>query len=171
MGNVGGGEILVILLAALIFLGPEKLPEVARQIGKVVGEVRKVSAGFQREVHDAMRMVEDATKVPDTPRPTPALDVTSGVDHTPTDTAAHDSAAHDSAAHDTAAEATPPAATEVLEVLAAESAVLDTDAAPAGPTSGLSGTVEPGPVTVAEPTGPASAAPPLPADVAHGGDR
>ena len=43
MGNVGGGEILVILLVALIFLGPEKLPEVARQMGKVVGEIRKVT--------------------------------------------------------------------------------------------------------------------------------
>jgi sec-independent protein translocase protein TatB len=71
MGNLGGGEILVIFLAALIFLGPEKLPEVARQIGKVVGEVRKVSAGFQREVHDAMRMVEDAVTAAERERPAP----------------------------------------------------------------------------------------------------
>jgi sec-independent protein translocase protein TatB len=71
MGNVGGGEILVILLAALIFLGPEKLPEVARQIGKVLAEVRKVSAGFQREVQDAMRMVEDAVEAGERERPVP----------------------------------------------------------------------------------------------------
>ncbi len=60
MGNIGGGEILVILLVALIFLGPEKLPEVARQVGKVMGEVRKVKDGFQREMRDAMRVIEDS---------------------------------------------------------------------------------------------------------------
>ena len=60
MGNVGGGEILVILLVALIFLGPEKLPEVARQLGKVMGEVRKVKDGFQREIRDAMRVIEES---------------------------------------------------------------------------------------------------------------
>jgi TatA/E family protein of Tat protein translocase len=37
MGNIGGGEILIVLLAALIFLGPSKLPEAARQIGKAMG--------------------------------------------------------------------------------------------------------------------------------------
>ncbi len=79
MGNVGGGEILVILLVALIFLGPEKLPEVARQLGKVMVEARKVSAGFQREMTDAMRMVDDAINAEATtptaaakPTPSPA---------------------------------------------------------------------------------------------------
>lgn len=54
MGNLGGGEILVILLLALIVLGPERLPGVARQIGKVVGDIRRMSAGFQAEVRTAM---------------------------------------------------------------------------------------------------------------------
>ena len=54
MGNLGGGEILVILLLALIVLGPERLPTVARQIGKVMGDVRRVSSGFQAEVRAAI---------------------------------------------------------------------------------------------------------------------
>lgn len=54
MGNLGGGEILVILLLALVVLGPERLPEVARQIGKVLGDIRRVSAGFQEEMRSAM---------------------------------------------------------------------------------------------------------------------
>ena len=33
MFNLGGGEMLVILLLALIVLGPERLPEAARQVG------------------------------------------------------------------------------------------------------------------------------------------
>ena len=57
MFNVGGGEVLVILLVALIVLGPDKLPETARKIGNVMGEVRRMSAGFQNEMRAA---IEDA---------------------------------------------------------------------------------------------------------------
>ncbi len=71
MGNLGGGEILVILLVALIFLGPEKLPEVARQVGKVMTEVRRVTSGFQREMQDAIRLIDNAAK--ETPRPVDAI--------------------------------------------------------------------------------------------------
>jgi Tat protein translocase TatB subunit len=53
--NVGTPELLVILLVALIVLGPNKLPEVARQIGKAIGEVRRLGAGFQAEMRDAMQ--------------------------------------------------------------------------------------------------------------------
>ncbi|HEX7095516.1 MAG TPA: twin-arginine translocase TatA/TatE family subunit [Acidimicrobiales bacterium] len=60
MGNIGGGEVLVILLAALIILGPTKLPEVARQLGRAVGELRKVSSGFQRELREAMDLDDEA---------------------------------------------------------------------------------------------------------------
>ncbi len=57
MFSVGGGEIFVILLVALIVLGPDKLPEAARKIGNVMGEVRRMSAGFQDEMRAA---IEDA---------------------------------------------------------------------------------------------------------------
>ena len=55
MFNVGTPELLVILLVALIVLGPNKLPEVARQIGKALGEIRRLGAGFQAEMRDAMQ--------------------------------------------------------------------------------------------------------------------
>lgn len=54
MFNVGGGELLVIFLVALIVLGPAKLPEVARQIGGVMREIRRISSGFQDEMRAAM---------------------------------------------------------------------------------------------------------------------
>ena len=50
MFNVGGGEIIVIMLLALIVLGPQRLPDAARQIGKTMGELRRLSTGFQNEV-------------------------------------------------------------------------------------------------------------------------
>jgi sec-independent protein translocase protein TatB len=55
--SVGGGEVLVILLVALIVLGPDKLPEAARKIGNVMAEVRRMSSGFQNEMRAA---IEDA---------------------------------------------------------------------------------------------------------------
>jgi sec-independent protein translocase protein TatB len=58
MFNVGGGELLVIALVALLVLGPQRLPEAARTLGKVVGEVRRLSSGFQREVRDAFEVDE-----------------------------------------------------------------------------------------------------------------
>jgi len=58
MFNVGGGELLVIALVALLVLGPQRLPEAARTVGKVVGEVRRLSSGFQREVRDAFEVEE-----------------------------------------------------------------------------------------------------------------
>jgi Tat protein translocase TatB subunit len=61
MFNVGGGELLVILLVALIVLGPQRLPEAARTIGKVMGDLRKVSSGFQNEMRSAMNEISDTT--------------------------------------------------------------------------------------------------------------
>lgn len=62
MFNVGGGELLVILLIALIVLGPQRLPDAARQMGKVMGEVRRVSAGFQKEMKDAFEDVDGGSR-------------------------------------------------------------------------------------------------------------
>ncbi len=52
---------------ALIVLGPNKLPEVARQVGKAMGEIRKLSAGFQAELRDALE--EPVASQPSTPLP------------------------------------------------------------------------------------------------------
>lgn len=53
MFNVGGPEVLVILLLALIVLGPSRLPDAARQLGRARAELRKLSSGFQEELRTA----------------------------------------------------------------------------------------------------------------------
>jgi sec-independent protein translocase protein TatB len=63
--NVGGGEVLVILLVVLIVLGPDKLPDAARKVGNVMGEIRRMSAGFQNEMRAAM----DEVARPEPPKP------------------------------------------------------------------------------------------------------
>lgn len=59
MGNLGGMEVLVILLVALIVLGPTKLPPAVRQIGKVVGEFRRIGQGFQQELREAAQPLQE----------------------------------------------------------------------------------------------------------------
>ena len=63
MFNVGGGELLVIMLVALIVLGPQRLPDAARQIGKTMGELRRLSAGFQNEMKGALDFADDPARV------------------------------------------------------------------------------------------------------------
>lgn len=54
MFNVTGGELVIIFLAALVILGPERLPEAARTVGKVMAQLRSVSQGFQKELQSAL---------------------------------------------------------------------------------------------------------------------
>lgn len=53
MGSIGPAEILVVLVVALIVLGPNRLPDAARSLGRAVNELRRVTAGVQAEVRDA----------------------------------------------------------------------------------------------------------------------
>jgi sec-independent protein translocase protein TatB len=52
--NIGGGELIVILIIALIVLGPDKLPDAVRRAGRLYGELRRMSSGFQSELRDAL---------------------------------------------------------------------------------------------------------------------
>ena len=54
MFNVGGPEVLVILLVALIVLGPQQLPKAVRSVGNVMSELRRMSSGFQDEIRNAL---------------------------------------------------------------------------------------------------------------------
>ena len=91
MFNLSGSEIVVILLLALIVLGPEKLPEAIRRFGRVYGELRRMSTGFQtdiknafeepvRELKQTAQLTKDAVtqafeaKTNDAPRPAPSED-------------------------------------------------------------------------------------------------
>ena len=47
MFNLGAGELLVITVLALLVLGPDRIPSAMRQMGRVMGEVRRYSNGFR----------------------------------------------------------------------------------------------------------------------------
>ncbi|MET0324684.1 MAG: twin-arginine translocase TatA/TatE family subunit [Ilumatobacteraceae bacterium] len=54
MFNLSGTEIVVILLLALVVLGPEKLPDALRRAGRTYAELKKMGNSFQEEVKSAL---------------------------------------------------------------------------------------------------------------------
>lgn len=50
MGNLGAGEILIILLVILILFGSKKIPELAQGIGKGMREFKKALNDVQEEI-------------------------------------------------------------------------------------------------------------------------
>ena len=67
--NIGPPELLLVLAIALIVVGPKKLPELARTIGRGLSEFRKV----QDEVKDMVKLdlSVDPVTTPTSPPPTP----------------------------------------------------------------------------------------------------
>lgn len=58
MPSFGGWEILVVVLAALVVLGPTKLPELARTIGLWLGRIRRMYNNFKLEFEREVGMDE-----------------------------------------------------------------------------------------------------------------
>lgn len=80
MGSIGPAEILVVLVVALIVLGPTRLPEAARSMGKAIAELRRVTSGMQAEVRDAF--ADQPPTYPKSPSPPPDAPGTAVADAT-----------------------------------------------------------------------------------------
>ena len=61
--GMGPFEIIIVLLVAFIFLGPERMAEAARTLGKWTGEIRRMGAGARAEMDDLI--AEDAPRQPE----------------------------------------------------------------------------------------------------------
>lgn len=53
------GDSIFIFILALVLFGPKKLPEIARQVGKLVAEFRRASNEFKFQIQEEMRQMED----------------------------------------------------------------------------------------------------------------
>ncbi len=51
-GTLGGPELFLILVVALIVFGPRKLPEMGKSLGRMMAEFRKASNDFQRTIEE-----------------------------------------------------------------------------------------------------------------------
>ena len=71
MFNIGMPELLVILTVALIVLGPKRLPEIAKGLGKAMAEFRKATSGISAELENARAMLEEEARKASEPPPVP----------------------------------------------------------------------------------------------------
>src|SRR4030088_3559116 len=53
-GTLGGPEVILILVVALIVFGPRRLPEMRKSMGKMLAEFRKASNDFKRTIEDEL---------------------------------------------------------------------------------------------------------------------
>lgn len=54
--GLGIGKLLLILVIALVVVGPERLPEVAAQLGRTVAEWRQLATHLATELHESLEL-------------------------------------------------------------------------------------------------------------------
>jgi sec-independent protein translocase protein TatA len=71
--NIGGPEMILIVFVALLLFGGEKLPEIARGLGKGIRDFKDASEGVKREITNQINSYEE--RRPETPlAETPVID-------------------------------------------------------------------------------------------------
>jgi sec-independent protein translocase protein TatB len=62
MANLGMADSLILMVMALVVFGPRRLPQIGRQIGKLMYEFRKASNDFKFQMEEELRTSEDADR-------------------------------------------------------------------------------------------------------------
>jgi sec-independent protein translocase protein TatB len=62
IASIGIPDTLLLMLLALVVFGPRRLPEIGRQIGKLMYEFRKVSNDFKFQMEEELRASEEADR-------------------------------------------------------------------------------------------------------------
>ncbi len=65
MFDLGISELVVIFVVALLVFGPEKLPEIARSMGKGLGELKKALDGVKTQINSELHEVRDIKELKD----------------------------------------------------------------------------------------------------------
>ncbi|MBA4370911.1 MAG: twin-arginine translocase TatA/TatE family subunit [Coriobacteriaceae bacterium] len=60
MFGIGGSEIVIIAVFALLIFGPDKIPDVARQVGRIVADFKRYQASMEAAFRAEMDGGEDA---------------------------------------------------------------------------------------------------------------
>ncbi len=54
--NIGGSELLVVMLVIFIFFGPKKFPEMGKSIGKAMREFKSAMRGVKQDLENSTRI-------------------------------------------------------------------------------------------------------------------
>jgi Tat protein translocase TatB subunit len=57
-GSLGGPEVILLFIAALLLFGPRRLPEIGRTLGKTVADFRRATSEFRMNLEREVRMDE-----------------------------------------------------------------------------------------------------------------
>ncbi|MDR3799343.1 MAG: twin-arginine translocase TatA/TatE family subunit [Terracidiphilus sp.] len=60
--NLGMADTLILMVLALVVFGPRRLPQIGRQIGKLMYEFRKASNDFKFQMEEELRQSEEADR-------------------------------------------------------------------------------------------------------------
>ena len=55
MGNLGFGELLFIMVIALLVFGPKRLPELGRSLGKGLTELKRATSGLKESIEQEIK--------------------------------------------------------------------------------------------------------------------
>jgi len=72
MPQLGPLEIMAVAVIALVVFGPQRLPEIARNIGKAVNELRRMTADVKSELREGLSEDADDGEPPEPAKPLPA---------------------------------------------------------------------------------------------------
>jgi len=61
--DFGSGEILLIMLAAFLIFGPSKIPEIARNLGKFINDIKRASEDIKTEINKEADRIERDKKL------------------------------------------------------------------------------------------------------------
>jgi sec-independent protein translocase protein TatB len=62
LGSLGMADSLILMVLALVVFGPRRLPQIGRQIGKLMYEFRKASNDFKFQMEEELRLSEEADR-------------------------------------------------------------------------------------------------------------
>src|SRR5579864_4885356 len=62
VANLGMADSLILMVLALVVFGPRRLPQIGRQIGKLMYEFRKASNDFKFQMEEELRLSEEADR-------------------------------------------------------------------------------------------------------------
>jgi sec-independent protein translocase protein TatA len=72
--NIGGPEMILIIFVALLLFGGEKLPEIARGLGKGIRDFKDASEGVKREITNQINSYEERRPEPPVVETPPVID-------------------------------------------------------------------------------------------------